>query len=603
MDFLISDLRLILHLLIAGKPFGRSAPAMNTKLLVASIVVVGFSILYGCKKHNTLSASDEITGFAFKAADNPSLKADVYGVIGTDTITVGVPQATDLSALIPLITYSGQTLHPGSGVDQDFSLPVQYTVTAQDGATRSYVVIVNRLSAAKAITSFVFRAANNQGLTADVAGSIGNDTIRVNMDPTVGVTALVPSIVITGVSISPADSAVQNFSVPVRYTVTAADGTSKVYTVIVGANVVVYVGSNDNYLYALDAVTGALIWKAATGGAINSSPTLAGGVVYVGSEDSYVYAFDAGTGALKWKYFADGAVDGSPTVAGGVVYVDHNNSNYINAGNSLLALDAVTGAELWQYGGNTPYIAQSPTVSGGTVYWINTFTGPGILALNAGTGALQWSAYDGWDYAFNPAVNGGTLYVGVSMAVAAAFDLQTHAMKWIYTVHTSTDSLSLVGSAGSPTVGNGLVYIPGYDGYLYALDAQVGNLIWKQPSKGAVGGSMSGSGVFSSPVFWNGMVFAGNNDSYLYALDAATGAVKWTYSIGGIVQPGVGPANPTVANGVLYCGDYIGNFYAFDANTGAVKWTYTTGGPVYSGPCVLDAGGNVFHPGVSGDQQ
>jgi hypothetical protein len=35
MDFLISDLRLILHLLIAGKPFGRSDPAMNTKLLLA----------------------------------------------------------------------------------------------------------------------------------------------------------------------------------------------------------------------------------------------------------------------------------------------------------------------------------------------------------------------------------------------------------------------------------------------------------------------------------------------------------------------------------------------------------------------------------------
>jgi len=601
MDFPISDLRLILQLMIAGKLCGRSVPAMNTKLFLTGIVVFGFSILYGCKKHNTLSASDEITGFVFKAAENPSLNADVYGVIGADTITVGLPQATDLSTLIPLITYSGQTLHPGSGTAQDFSMPVRYTVTAQDGATRSYVVIINRLSDAKAITSFIFRAANNQGLTTDVSGSIGNDTIRVNIDPAVGVTALIPSIVITGVSISPADSTVQDFSVPVRYTVTAADGTSKVYTVIVAANLVVYVGSNDSYLYALDAVTGALVWKAATGGAINSSPTLSGGVLYVGSEDSYVYAIDAGTGALKWKYFADGPVDGSPTVAGGVVYVDHNNSNYIDAGNSLLALDAGTGTLLWQYGGNTPYVAQSPTVSGGTVYWINTFTGPGILALNATTGALQWSAFDGWDYSFNPAVSGGTLYVGVSMAVAAAFDLQTHAMKWVYTVHTATDSLSLVGSAGSPTVGNGMVYIPGYDGNMYALDAQAGNLIWKQPSKGAAAGPGPGSGVFSSPVFWNDMVFAGDNDSYIYALDAATGVVKWTFGNG--IEPGVGPANPTIANGILYCGDYMGNFYAFDANTGAVKWTYTTGGPVYSGPCVVDVKGNVFHPGVSGDQQ
>jgi len=571
---------------------------MKSRLLLSGILTLGLSIFWSCKKHNVRSASDEITSFTFKAADNPSLKTDVSGEVGADTITVGLPQGSNFSALIPSIVYSGVSISPANNTVQDFSAPVRYTVTAQDGASRTYVVIATLLSDAKAITSFVFRAANNKGLTADVAGLIGNDTIRVYLDPAVGLTALTPSIVFTGVSISPGDSVVQDFSGPVRYTVTAQDGTYKTYTVIVADNVTVYVGSNDSYLYALDAATGDLEWRAATGGAINSSPTLAGGVVYVGSEDEYLYAFDAGTGALKWKYFCDGPVDGSPTVVNGIVYVDHNNSNYIDAGNSLLALDTGTGALRWQYGGNTPYAAQSPTVSGGTVYWINILTGPGILALSATTGALQWSAFDGWDYAFNPAVSGGTLYVGVSMAVAASFDLQTHAMNWIYTVHTATDSLSLVGSAGSPTVANGIVYIPGYDGYLYAISALGGTLFWKQPSYGAIAGDRSS---FSSPIVWNGLVFAACQDSYLYALDASTGAVKWAY--GSAIQPGVGPANPTVANGVLYCGDFRGNFNAFDANTGTIKWTFTTGGAVYSGPCVVDGAGNVFHPGVSGDQQ
>jgi outer membrane protein assembly factor BamB len=53
---------------------------------------------------------------------------------------------------------------------------------------------------------------------------------------------------------------------------------------------VVYVGSNDNNIYALNARTGAKLWSYATGGPVGSSP-VADGVVYVGSRDGNVYAF------------------------------------------------------------------------------------------------------------------------------------------------------------------------------------------------------------------------------------------------------------------------------------------------------------------------
>ena len=44
-----------------------------------------------------------------------------------------------------------------------------------------------------------------------------------------------------------------------------------------------YVGSEDNNLYALNASTGALLWKYTTGEQVYSSPAVANGVVYVGS--------------------------------------------------------------------------------------------------------------------------------------------------------------------------------------------------------------------------------------------------------------------------------------------------------------------------------
>ena len=68
------------------------------------------------------------------------------------------------------------------------------------------------------------------------------------------------------------------------------------------ADGVVYAGSDDNHVYALDAETGELLWRFETDDVIRSSPTVAGGAVYVGSNDNHVYALDAETGGLLWSY-------------------------------------------------------------------------------------------------------------------------------------------------------------------------------------------------------------------------------------------------------------------------------------------------------------
>jgi hypothetical protein len=66
----------------------------------------------------------------------------------------------------------------------------------------------------------------------------------------------------------------------------------------------------------------ALIWSAATGAAIQSSPTVADGVVYVGSEDAKLYAFNAKTWAILWNTATAGhTIQSSLTVVNGVVYV------------------------------------------------------------------------------------------------------------------------------------------------------------------------------------------------------------------------------------------------------------------------------------------
>ena len=150
-------------------------------------------------------------------------------------------------------------------------------------------------------------------------------------------------------------------------------------------NDVVYIGSDDDNVYALDSGTGTLLWSYPTGGPVASSPAVVGGVVYVGSYDGNVYALNATSGVALWSYPAGGGYpdypESSPAIADGVVYIGSTDNN-------VYALNASTGAKLWSYttGG---IVDSSPAVANGVVYvgsWDRN-----VYALNASTGALLWS--------------------------------------------------------------------------------------------------------------------------------------------------------------------------------------------------------------------
>ncbi len=124
----------------------------------------------------------------------------------------------------------------------------------------------------------------------------------------------------------------------------------------------VYSMGNDGIFYALNANTGALIWKYATGyGVSGVSPAVANGMVYVEGGTGNLYALNASTGVLLWTYASAGGFGiVLPAVANGVVYAG-------GQGNDVYALDASTGALLWQFTANA-VITSSPAVVNGMVY-------------------------------------------------------------------------------------------------------------------------------------------------------------------------------------------------------------------------------------------
>lgn len=169
---------------ITGIPFGTSSSAFLVSLTkseshqtwnssgLTNPVVTGNTLVVTAQDASTiktytltvaLNSTKVITAFGFTT---PS----VTGVVNeaTHTIAITVPNTTDVTVLAPTITASADSsVSPVSGVAQDFTSPVTYTVTAADSSTQTYVVSIIVATATQAVP------------TADGTATVNNTTPQV----------------------------------------------------------------------------------------------------------------------------------------------------------------------------------------------------------------------------------------------------------------------------------------------------------------------------------------------------------------------------------------------------------------------------------------
>lgn len=176
---------------------------------------------------------------------------------------------------------------------------------------------------------------------------------------------------------------------------------------------------NDDAVYALNANTGALVWRYQTNTKdlhdVGSAPVIsppgrngfADGVVYAVAKDKSVYAIDLTTGALIWKYALASGTHGD--VAGAALV---NNRIYLGSDTGVYALNAVTGALVWHVLSSLTFYA-SPAVTGpgGQQVLLIGDTTSTMYALNLATGATVWSQAFSTGFFASPAVSQGGFYV------------------------------------------------------------------------------------------------------------------------------------------------------------------------------------------------
>lgn len=307
---------------------------------------------------------------------------------------------------------------------------------------------------------------------------------------------------------------------------------------------VVYVGSGDNQLYALDAATGSELWSFATEGPVVSVPTVDNGVVYAGAGDNHLYALDAAEGALLWRHDTGYLTQSPPTVSGGVVYYRAFSDGELK----LVALDASSGSRIWA--AQQPYPADpdfSATVAGSRVYAAGAEYGQ-FHAFNAATGELAWTASVGGYVESAPTVRDGVVYLTV-VNEAYALHETTGEIIWNYGTERfpARDFPALVVDG---------VYYLSPDDFLHALDADTGELLWSHPAAGPIS---------AAPVVADGVVIAATQNGRIFALDASTGVEIWA-----LPTEGMGLQALTVADGVLYVESDLGSLLAINAWDGTL---------------------------------
>ena len=376
-----------------------------------------------------------------------------------------------------------------------------------------------------------------------------------------------------------------------------------------------YRGTPDAHLIALDAKTGKLIYDveafdAAKGEYITAVPLIWEGRLYLGNSGSdvgaigHVRAFELKNGRRLWNFDvvpASGPAseswpsDSKKVRAGGGMY-------------STFALDPADGA-LYVPTGNP-----GPDFAGDYRPGDNLYT-CSVLRLDARTGALrgyhQFARHDvhDWDIAASPILftsKAGHKMVAVGAKNGYLYGLTRDLSKVAYQVPITT-----IENADAPLTVEGTRFCPGSQGgvnwYGPAYSPQqnalyVNTIDWCTVIK--LGGPDTLVHKFGAPFLGSSNAFGDSSmnerSGWLHAVDAETGKLLWKYHS---PEPMIAGITPT-AGGLVFTGDLLGTLLAFDAATGKVLLQTKAGGPIGGGIVTYMVGGKQYvgvAAGMKGD--
>jgi len=295
---------------------------------------------------------------------------------------------------------------------------------------------------------------------------------------------------------------------------------------------VLYVGTYDHNLYAINASEGKLLWKYPTSGGVVSKPAVNNGFVYFGSEDNSLYAISARQGKLSWSYATEGPIRSSPLVAEGHVFIGSDDG-------FLHAVNLVSTRRTFKIETAGP-IRTTPAVADDNIFF---GCESGEVFCVSYHGQVRWRFNAKRAVTSSPLYYKGTVYFGSLDSTFYAIDSKSGWPIWRFRMGK--------GSVSSPCMAENMLFIGSADGYIYAIDSGGAKEIWKYKTEHQVSGS---------PITYKDSLYCGSADGNLYCLDYRSGRLKWKFNTKGPIT-----GTPFVINDMVYVGSMDKIVYALMA--------------------------------------
>jgi outer membrane protein assembly factor BamB/tRNA A-37 threonylcarbamoyl transferase component Bud32 len=295
---------------------------------------------------------------------------------------------------------------------------------------------------------------------------------------------------------------------------------------------IVYVGSYDNHLYALNIETGKMLWKYQTDGGIVSRPAILNDSVFIGSEDSRLHVVSRRTGSLQWTYYTKGPVRSSPFPAHGHIFIGSDDW-------AIHAINISGGRGIWQIETSaevrsTPFVAQDAVYAGnesGEFYCLDF------------RGGIKWRYKTKRAITSSPTITDGLVLFCSLDSHLYALDTKSGYLVWRFKMDR--------GSISSPCVADGLIFTGSIDGNIYCVNLNSAKEVWRFQTEHQITGS---------PIIVGDRLYCGSVDGNLYCLDHQTGQLHWKFKTNNPIT-----ATPAAQNGMIFIGSTDKQFYALPA--------------------------------------
>ncbi|EAR01319.1 PQQ-binding-like beta-propeller repeat protein [Maribacter sp. HTCC2170] len=315
------------------------------------------------------------------------------------------------------------------------------------------------------------------------------------------------------------------------------------------------------FIYTNPIAAQEMAWQFKTQDRVYSSAAIDENLVYIGSGDQHLYAVNKKTGKEVWKYKTEGAVHSSPTVWNNLVCVGSDDGN-------LYAIDKTSGKLIWKFasGGEKmydlwDYYRSSPTGKGETIYW---GSGDGnMYAINAQTGDLTWKyTTDGIIHA-SSVVKDDKVFIGSYDGNFYCLNANSGELEWKFkTIGAQYFPKGEIQKAA--LVKDDVVYFGSRDYNIYALNAKTGIGIWnmREPS----------GWIIATPLEYKNNIYFGTSDAHkFYALEKANGTTQWTFPLHMRVY-----GSAIAHDDTIYFGTFDGKVMGVDYATGKQQWEFQT---------------------------